>query len=403
MNEISLKIQSEYDHLNCVIVHRPGTEIDRLTPDNKIDLLFEDVPYLSKMQDEHDKFVDCIKSNGVEVLYFKDLLNHILEFSNVKNTLIDRVCSLAQVPSLSEYLKSFDATILSEILISGLSSNELSDLSGVSFNNNDPSNDILLLDPCPNAYFTRDPAAIIGNQIVSTKMHFQARIRETLLFLEIFKNHPAFVNSKFVYGDTILEDRPYCIEGGDIIILNKDAIAVGRSQRTTSHAIAKLAKNLFKAGTIQRVYEIFIPSERAYMHLDTVFTVIDKGIVMAYPNVMEKIKEIKKYIPQYFDNEVYAVPTREIRSFNHILGDEFGCIKVIHTGNNNPRYASREQLADGTNVFAIAPSKVITYDRNIHTNKALEEKGIDVITIEGSELVRGLGGPRCMTMPLNRS
>ncbi len=399
----SLKIQSEYDQLNCVIVHRPGSEIDRLTPDNKIDLLFEDVPFLSKMQDEHDNFVECIKSNGVEVLYFKDLLTDILELSNVRNTLINRVCSLNHVPSLGEYLSSFEPITLADIFISGLTSNELYEKSGLSFNNNDPSNDILLLDPCPNAYFTRDPAAIIGNQIVSTKMHFQARIRETILFLEIFKNHPFFKNSEFVYGNTILEDRPFCIEGGDIIILNKDAIAVGCSQRTSSHAIAKLAKNLFKLGTVQRVYEIIIPSERSYMHLDTVFTVIDKGIVMAYPNVMEQIKEIKKYIPQYFDNEVFAVPTREKRPFNNILGDEFGSIKVIHTGDNNPRYASREQLADGTNVFAIAPSKVITYDRNIHSNRALERKGIEVITIEGSELVRGLGGPRCMTLPLNRT
>jgi len=401
--EISLNIQTEYSKLNSVIVHRPGAEIDRLTPENKFELLFEDIPFLSKMQDEHDNFVACLKNNEINVLYFNELLTQILEIPNVRKSIIAKVCSLEQVNSLSEILlSSFTISELSEILITGVSTYELYEKTGILFNNEELSNDFLLLNPCPNTYFTRDPAAIVGNQIVSTKMHFQARIRETILFLEIFKNHPIFKNPKFVFGDSLLEDRPYCIEGGDIIILNSEAIAVGCSQRTRSHAISKLAKNLFASGIVQRVYEIFIPSERAYMHLDTVFTVINEGIVMAYPNVMEEIKEIKKYIPQYYENEIYAISSREKRSFNQILTEEFGSLKVIKTGDNNPRFASREQLADGTNVFAIAPSMVITYDRNIHSNKALEKNGINVIKIEGSELVRGLGGPRCMTMPLNR-
>ncbi|MBK9017970.1 MAG: arginine deiminase [Saprospiraceae bacterium] len=324
-----------------------------------------------------------------------DLLLDILGNESVLKKLVPMVCSANLQQSLSNVLlDNFSIKEIKEILLSGLTASELFEHTGLRLGSTDNRDDIFILDPCPNAYFTRDPAAVLGHTIVSSKMSFYPRVRETLIFKEIFTHHPLFKNSKFSFGKSLEEDRPFCIEGGDIIVLNEKAIAVGCSQRTRSEAIAKLAKNLFKEGIIQRVYEVNIPAERAYMHLDTVFTIVDNGLVVAYPDVMEDVKEIRRYEPMYIHrNEVIVFPISENRTFNLILEEEFGPSRGSHTGNNNRRYASREQLADGTNVFAIAPGVVVTYDRNVHTNKALNDVGVKTLQIEGSELVRGLGGP----------
>lgn len=398
-----LNIRSEYGKLRSVIMHRPDSEIDRLTPDNKSTLLFEDIPFLDKMQMEHDAFVNLLRSEGIEVLLVHNLLVDILNDSEIRQRLVTMACNSNQQASLAASLMAhYSVTELSRLLIGGLTASELEDKSGLKLGTTKKEDDIFLLDPIPNSYFTRDPAAVIGSNLISCKMHFPARIRETLILREIFSHHPLFVGNKCAYGQELIEDRPFTIEGGDIIVLSDKAIAVGCSQRTRSESISKLAKNLFLKGIVQRVYQINIPAERAYMHLDTVFTVVDEGIVIAYPNVMKDVIEVIRYEPMTIANTIHAFPIVENRNFNSILRDEFGHLKVIHTGNNNHRYASREQLADGTNVFAIAPSKVITYDRNIHTNNALKSLGVDVQTIEGSELVRGLGGPRCMTLPIIR-
>ncbi len=404
---MKFQIDNEYDQLEAVLVHRPGLEIERLSHENMGRFLFEDIPYLRRMQDEHDAFTERIRERGVTVVYIEDLLRDVLRDEPTRANLIDRICRAEMVPAIAEdlvHLTSWDIDGLTELLFAGLTAEEYHAATGHR-GSAKTDDETFLLAPIPNAYFTRDPAVIVRDAAISCKMHYSQRIRETYLMRAVLEHHPEFRDNAITYGgtDEPTEDRPYTIEGGDVIVLSPDAVLIGDSERTRSETIELLAAKCFRFGHVQRVYEIPIPAERAFMHLDTVLTIIDHGVVLWYQEVMEPIRYIHRYEPSDDPQHDGVRRMPDSRSLPELLRDEFdGELTLIPTAGGSEHFASREQRADGTNALALAPKVVMTYERNERTNAALEAHGVMCIGVDDSELVRGLGGPRCMTMPLRR-
>lgn len=402
---MKLHIVNEYAPLEAVLVHRPGDEIDRLTHDNMHAYLFEDIPFLDRMREEHDEFVDVMRERDIRVIYLDRLVADLLDnHPDAKKILIDQVCAAENIPALAEDLedaRQFPNELLLSSLFRGLTHGEYQEISGRPPLPGATARRFILR-PIPNAYFSRDPAVIVGRAAISCKMHYAERVRETILTRAVMEYHPEFAGNPITYGgtDAPREDRPFTIEGGDVIVLNEEAALVGVSERTRSETIEMLARRAFEAGHVRRVYEIPIPSERTFMHLDTVFTIVDRGMVVWYPGVMEHVKEIFRFEP---DGERGVARRTDSRSLEQVLSDEFDApLTIVRTGGGDEHYARREQHTDGTNILAIAPRVACTYQRNTRTIKAMKEAGIEVIPVAGSELVRGLGGPRCMTMPLRR-
>ncbi len=403
---MKLHIPNEYAPLEAVLVHRPGPEIDRLTHDSMREYLFEDIPFLKRMREEHDAFVEQLRARNVEVLYLDRLLAELLTAdADAKRSLIEQVCAAEQCPALAGDLldeRLFPPDELLPILFAGITHAEYHERTGRRVLTGSPLQ-TFILPPVPNLYFMRDPAVVVGRATISCKMHYASRMRESILVRAVLEHHPAFADQPIAYGgsDSPTEDRPFTIEGGDVIVLNEESILVGVSERTRSETIEVLARKSFEIGDTRRIYEIPIPTERLFMHLDTVFTIIDCGTVVWYPGVMDHIKYIHRYEPTG-DGGVVRRP--DDRNLRQILGDEFGRpVEVIRTGGGSAHYAGREQRTDGTNTLAVAPRVACTYERNVKTIEAMESAGIECIAVAGSELVRGLGGPRCMTMPLRRA
>jgi arginine deiminase len=261
-----------------------------------------------------------------------------------------------------------------------------------------------VIPPSPNLYFQRDPMAITPGGIIFSSMKKEGRQREANILRAIFENHVDFkdhVNRLYPING---HDSPPSIEGGDVIVLSKHAVAIGNSERTDEKAIYHVAKALLAEGSVERVYEVHLPKKRQYMHLDTVFTILDENLVLTYPDALNSVLQTSLYtLKDIHDDKVNIKRQVLNESLLTVLEKEIPHLEILSTADGKPDYSMREQWFDGANVFAIGPRRVISYNRNIHTNRALRNMGVEVLEIPSSELSRGLGGPRCMTMPLSRA
>lgn len=395
---------SEIGKLNKVLLHRPGLELEALTPSTMERLLFDDIPYLMVAQEEHDRFAEILRENGVEVVYYVDETAKALATPQLQQQLIEEFLDLSLITSegmrnqLIEYLMGMDPKTMVTKLIAGIKKNEVPSETVQSLMDLIHDDYPYISDPMPNLYFTRDPGACVGNGINIHHMHTQERRRESLLLKYMFKYNRDFASVENMQWYDVEDD--YSIEGGDVLVLSKDMVAIGLSQRTTIAGIECFAKNLLSNSEFKKVLVFDIPKSRAFMHLDTVFTMVDYDKFTIHPEIEGPLGVYEITLGAGGKLEFNAMKDE----LQNILAMELGlpAVELIRCGGGDLLAAQREQWNDGSNTLCIAPGTVITYERNYVSNELLDKKGIKVLTMPSAELSRGRGGPRCMSCPVNR-
>ena len=405
----AIHVKSEIQPLKKVLLHRPGREIEKLTPSTLHHLLFDDIPYLKIAREEHDAFADLLRAHGAEVVYLENLMAEVIaKEPDIRDKFLMQWITEAGISTekwqrrIYDYMMQFqdEPLELAQKSMEGLILGE------VFFNKSESLVDMMsesskvLIDPMPNLYFTRDPFACIGDGVSLNRMYSITRGRETIYGEYSFKYHPDFAGQVDLYYDRY---APFHIEGGDILNLSDTVLAVGISQRTQSDAIEQLAKDVFsdELATIDTILAFDIPDSRAFMHLDTVFTQIDYDKFSIHPGIMGPlvVYEITKgHGPDGLKVSRVETILEEILE-KHLKIDK---VTLIKCGGNDRIAAEREQWNDGSNTLCIAPGVVVVYQRNEVTNHLMREAGITVLEIPSAELSRGRGGPRCMSMPLVR-
>lgn len=405
-----LDITSEIGDLKSVLLHRPGGEIENLTPDSLPQLLFDDIPYLPEMQSEHDYFANVLRNQGVEVLYLEILLEEALASPDVRQTFIQDVLQeslfddLSAPEHLREFLLGMPNDQLVATVITGVRKDQIPEEKRRHLYEWISDRNPFRLEPMPNLYFTRDPAAVIGRGLTINHMSQAARSRESLFMHYILRHHPRF--QPFDIPIWYMRDNRFSLEGGDELVLSGSVVAIGVSERTSPRAVEEVAQRLLgDAAGFHTVMAVEIPKARAFMHLDTVFTMVSRAQFTVLPEVLGRMhddlriyllrKPAKDGIPEIARRSNLEQALREVLELSEV--------DLIACGGGDPIAAAREQWNDGANTLAIAPGVVIAYDRNYVSNDVLRQHGINVIEIPGSELGRGRGGPRCMSMPLTRS
>ena len=388
------------------MVHRPGIEIGRITPDNKEALLFDDLLWLERAQEEHDRFAALMRERGTEVLYFEHLLSEVLEVPGIREEVIADVftptrCGPRVAERLSAALREAPTDTLVDVLLGGILEREL-EAWGVDHLFADLVADRFhyVLRPLPNLLFMRDNAAWINNGLSLNALATPARERESLYMRAIYRHHPMFADTRFRvwYGNRPEDHYPASIEGGDVLVLAPEVVMIGLGERTAPAAAELLARRLFADGTVQRVIVVHLRHDRAVMHLDTVFTMVDVDKFNVFPGMLDSV-DVHTLRP----GPGATLEVEHHHGLEPALSDALGRgdLQFIPTG-GDAIGRLREQWDDGNNTLALEPGVVVAYQRNQETNRRLRDHGVEVLELDASELCRGRGGSRCMTQPILR-
>lgn len=402
-----IHVRSEIGPLKKVLLQRPGRELEHLSPETMESLLFDDIPFLYRAQEEHDRFAEILRENGAEVVYLDALTAEVLEKEpSVRESFLEDViekaggCARGYREALRDYLRSIsDAKTLVRRTMAGVTYEEVFGNHAAGLSGLVREKTRFLMPPVPNLYFTRDPFACIGRGVSLNHMYSATRNRETIYGSYILRHHPDFKGRVPLY---YTPQEHFSIEGGDILNLSETVLAVGLSQRTQPEAIERLTKNIFadEESKITTVLAFEIPRTRAFMHLDTVFTQVDRDKFTVHPGILGTLS-----VYELTGRGEKTIRTRRLEApLEDILRQclHLDRVTLIRCGGESPIAAEREQWSDGSNTLCIRPGVVLVYDRNYVTNRILNDCGIETLEMPSSELSRGRGGPRCMSMPLAR-